>query len=220
MTTRTLLFAIALFLFNPLSYAEVEELSNTEMTEAYIKDGSIIFKQRNVAATPKKTIKVTIKAGQPVTTEAEEVSITDQSNASQYTLINQELNRDQGNRQLNKIDFNVSSLGLQIPEFTSAAQQAQMQYAQDLVRSGMGLTSGAEVTPEIMGQYLATFSGQSYGDPLGAQQLVTPNGVQFSMPNLGGQLDSGLFPSGNNSMNAEVTNQLLLFNLFFPQEQP
>jgi hypothetical protein len=194
MTTKTLLTAIALVLYQPFSHAEVQALSNTEMTAAYVKDGSIIFKQKNIVPSPKKTLKITVKAGKPVTTEAQQVAIADQSHSSQYTLINQALNRDQGNSQLNSIDFFQSSLGLQIPDATSAAQQAQMQYAQDLARYGLGLPAGTEITPVIMGQYLATFNGEIYNGPSGAQQIVTPDGLQFSIPNPNGQLNLGYSP--------------------------
>ena len=36
-------------LVSATSWAEVKELSNTEMTEAYIKDGAIVIKQKAVA---------------------------------------------------------------------------------------------------------------------------------------------------------------------------
>ena len=205
-------------LVSATSWAEVKELSNTEMTEAYIKDGAIVIKQKAVAPTPKKKLKIRVGPGEPVTTERDTVTSANQQNTAQYTLFNEELNRDLSDDQLRTNQLNQTLSGISIPDATSPAQQAQQQFAQDIVRNGLGLPSDSVITPELMGQYMATFAGQSTGDPLGAQQSITNNGFQFSIPNPGGQFDPGVFPSGDNSMNIETTNQQLIFNLIFPKE--
>ncbi len=218
MTTKRPLLAIICSVFSAMTWAEVKELNNTEMTEAYIKDGGIIIKQKTSAPIPKKKLKYKVGPGEPINTEADTATAINQQNAAQFTLLNEELNRDLSDEQLQNNQLNQSLSGISIPDAISPAQQIQQQYAQDIVRSGLGLPNGSEVTPEMMGQYLATFSGQSTGSPLGAQQTITNNGFQISIPNPGGQYDIGVFPSGDNSMNVETTNQQLIFNLIFPKE--
>ena len=205
-------------LFSSISYAEVKELSNTEMTEAYIKDGAIVIKQKAVTPTPKKKLNIKVGPGKAHTNEAEQVSSINQSNATQTAIINTEFNRELANGQLRDNDLNLNLQNLNITAPLTTAQQAQQTYAQDIVRSGLGLPSDTSITPEMMGQYLATFSGQTYGDVLGAHQTVNANGVQFIIPTSGSQLETGVFPSGDNSMNINSTNQQLIFNLFFPKE--
>lgn len=198
--------------------AEVKEMSNTEMTEAFIQDGAIVIKQKAIAPTPKKKLKYKVGPGEPITTEAESVSTANQHNAAQFTVLDNELNRDLSESQLRESQLNQTAAAVGISTYLSPAQQAQQQHAQDIVRAGLGLPAGSEITPEIMGQYLTTFSGQSYGDPLGAQQSVNANGFQITIPNPGGQYDAGVFPSGDNTMNVQTTDSQLIFNLIFPKE--
>jgi hypothetical protein len=218
MAIKTILTALALSLLSHISIAEVEELNNTEMTEAYIKDGSIVIKQRVVKAPPKKKLKFIVGPGEATVTEVQEVTAINQNNAAQYKTINQELIRDQESQKLASSDLYQASLGAQIPATMTTAQQAQQQYAQDLVRNGLGLPAGTEITPVKMGEYLATFNGSTYGDVLGAHQTVTPDGVQFIIPNVGGQFEAGIYPSGDNTMNLEATNSQLILNLLFPKQ--
>lgn len=211
-----LLFAFSLF--GSIAYGEVQELSNTEMTEAYIKDGAIVIKQKAIAPTPKKKLIIKAGPGEAPISEAEQVSIMIQGTTTQSSIINTELNRELTNRQLRDNEQNLNIQNLSIASPLTASQQAQQIYAQDLVRSGLGLSPEATITPEIMGQYLASFSGQTYGDTLGAHQTVNNNGIQFIVPTTSIQLETGVFPSGDNSMNINSTNQHLIFNLFFPKE--
>ncbi len=213
------MIAIICALFSAPLWAEVKELNNTEMTEAYIKDGSIIIKQRAITPTPKKTLKYKVGPGQPVTTEAEAVSDINQQNSSQQTMLNEELNRDLSNKQLQNNQLNQSLSDISIPDTLSPAQQIQQQYAQDIVRAGLGLPNGSNITPAMMGQYLSqTFTNPNTNNLLGTEQTITTNGFQISIPNPGGQYGVGVYPSGDDSMNVETTNQQLIFNLIFPKE--
>lgn len=209
---------LATLMYASSATAEIKELNNTEMTEAFIKDGTIIIKQKTVESSAKNTIKIKVGAGTPVINEAEQVSSLNNQNEDQYYLLNNELVNQLPEQQFRESQFNQSTQGFSIPEMQSPAQQSVQQHAQNIVRTGLGLPEGTDISNEMMGQYLASFSGQSYGDALGAQQTVTPNGIQFSVPITGANFETGVFPSGDNSMNVETTNQQLLFNLFFPKE--
>lgn len=198
--------------------AEVEELSNTEMTEAYIQDGAIVIKQRATTPTPKKQVTIKVGPGEPISSEADRVSAINTSNTNQSTIIGTELNNNLTSQQLQDNALNQSLQNLTFSAPLTSAQQAQQTYAQDLVRTGLGLPDGTSITPELMGQYLSTFNGQTYGNPIGAHQTVNTNGYQIVIPTAGAQLETGVFPSGDNSMNIDSTNQQLIFNLFFPKE--
>ncbi len=210
-----------LFLNSAYLWAQVEEMSNTEMTEAYIQDGAIIIKQ-NVKSAPigKKntSVKVNIGPGEPAISEAEQVLEQNQQNNHQSENVNRDFADQTATIQFNQFENNQTSNSFISPNFQSSAALSQQLRAQDLVRTGLGLPEGTEITQNLMVQYLTSFSGQSSGSPLGVTQSISNEGFHFSMPNPGGQIQSGVFPSGDNSMNVEVNNQQLIWNLIFPKE--
>lgn len=210
------LFSAVLFI-SAVASAEVQELSNTEMTEAYILDGSIIVKQKQVEPKPdaKTNKRITLSPGQPAISEADTVRELDQQ-ANQQTIYEQNLLQQQGEQQLRQQE-QANSNQLFISPQLNAAAQAQQAYAQNLVREGLGLPSGTQITPELMGQYLSSFAGQTTGDPLQAQQAITNSGFQFIIPNAGGEIKSGVYSSGDGSINVESNNSQIIFNLLFPK---
>ena len=204
-----------------LAQAEVTELSNTEMTEAYIQDGTIIIKHRAVETpSTKKKVNIKVGPGEPTIAEVDTLTSQQQDQRVQEGLIQQELTVLTSEQQLRNQDQTQALSALSIPTYQSDAQFQQQALAESLVRQGLGLPDGTEVTTDMMVQYLQGFSGQSVGDPLGAQQTITNTGIQISMPNPGGQIDSGVYPSGDQSMNVNATNQQIIFNLLFPQQNP
>jgi len=87
--------------------AQVEELSNTEMTEAYIKDGAIVVKQRQKLQTKKtKPIKVnlTVGPGEPAITQAEQVQEQDNQNISQNEFLKGSSTTPQINNNFNNLN--------------------------------------------------------------------------------------------------------------------
>ena len=210
------LFSTVLFI-SAVASAEVQELSNTEMTEAYILDGSIIVKQKKVEPKPeaKTNKRITLSPGTPAISEADTVRELDQQ-ANQQTIYEQNLLQRQGEQQLLQQE-QANSNQLFISPQLNAAAQAQQAYAQNLVREGLGLPSGTQITPELMGQYLSSFAGQTTGDPLQAQQAITNSGFQFIIPNTGGEIQSGIYSSGDGSINVESNNSQIIFNLLFPK---
>ncbi len=211
---------LTLALVSPYLWAQVEEMSNTEMTEAYIQDGAIVVKQRIQQKSEKQKLKVkiTVGPGQPAISEAEQVSELEQQNTHQNQPFNREFSDNAPQQQFNQLESNQATSSFITPNFQSNAAQAQQVRAQNLVRNGLGLPSDTQVTQELMVQYLSSFSGQSSGPALGVTQGITNDGYYFSLPNPGGQLPSGVFPSGDNSMNVDVTNQQVIWNLLFPKE--
>ncbi len=200
--------------------AQVEEMSNTEMTEAYIKDGAIVVKQR-IQTEPrekKKTVNVTVGPGEPAQSEAEIVFEQDSQNIQQNQTNNREFSVNTPQQQLNQFEQGQAISSFITPNFQSDSALAQQVRAQNLVRSGLGLPDDTQVTQELMVQYLTTFAGQSSGSPLGVTQSISADGFHFSTPNLGGQIPSGVFPSGDNSMNVEVNNQQIIWSLLFPKQ--
>lgn len=197
--------------------AQVEELSNTEMTEAYILDGSIIVKQKAVETNPNPAKKPAYKVGpgQPAISEAEQVFELDQQ-AIQQQQLDQTVTQQTSAQQLNQYEQANSTAVFIAPPLTPAAQAQQLQ-AQALVRDGLGLPEGTQITPEIMGQYLSTFAGQSTGNPLQAQQNITADSFQFVIPNPSG-IQNGSYTSGDGSMAVESNNAQIIFNLLFPKD--
>lgn len=220
MTIRYLFVLSCAFGFS-LANAEVTELSNTEMTEAYIQDGAIIIKQRPVQTNPapKQKVNITVGPGEPVVSEATKVGELEDSNNLQRSLIQQEYSNTNNTKQFDNFEFTQSVNGANTPVFQTTAQAQRDLHAQNLVRQGLGLPDGTDITQDMMVQYLQTFSGQTSGDVLGAHQVMTNNGLQIVIPNPGGQFESGVFPSGDQSMNVETTNQQIIFNLLFPKQQ-
>jgi len=207
-------------LANPYLWAQVEEMSNTEMTEAYIQDGAIVVKQRiqQKSEKQKPKVKITVGPGQPAISEAEQVSELEQQNTRQNQPFNREFSDNAPQQQFNQLESNQATSSFITPNFQSNAALAQQVRAQNLVRNGLGLPSDTQVTQELMVQYLTSFSGQSSGTALGVTQGITNDGYYFSLPNPGSQLPSGVFPSGDNSMNVDVNNQQVIWNLLFPKE--
>ncbi len=201
--------------------AQVEKMSNTEMTEAYIKDGGIIVKQRIKATTPEKnksSVKLTASPGEPAQSEAEVVFEQDHQNTQQNQTISREFTVNAPQQQLNQFEQSQAVASFTAPNFQSDIALAQQVRAQDFVRSGLGLSDDTQITTDLMVQYLTTFAGQSSGSPLGVTQSITAEGFHFSTPNTGGSIPSGVFPSGDNSMNVEVNNQQVIWSLLFPQQ--
>lgn len=213
------LLSLVAFIASTAVMAEVEELSNTEMTEAYILDGSIIVKQKSAQPKPSTAAPTRIKLGpgKPAVTEADTVRDLDQQ-AAQQTQYDQNILQNQTEQQLLQFEQTNNNQVFIAPQLSPAAQ-AQQAYAQNLVREGLGLPSGTQITPEHMGQYLSTFAGQSSGDPLQAQQTITSSGFQFIIPNPGAEIKSGIYSSGDNSINLESNNSQIIFNLLFPKNQ-
>ena len=213
------LFVTAL-LFTPMLHAEVRELSNTEMTEAYIQDGTIVIKHRAVNDDePKRKVNIKVGPGEPAVAEADTVTDLQQDQRQREGLVQQELTVLTSEQQLRNQEQTQALSSLSIASYQSDAQFQQQQLAEGLVRQGLGLPEGTEITTDMMVQYLQGFSGQSVGDPLGAQQTITNTGIQIIMPNPGGQIETGVYPSGDQSMNVNANNQQIIFNLLFPQQQ-
>ncbi len=204
---------LTLALVSPYLWAQVEEMSNTEMS-------AIVVKQRIQQKSEKQKLKVqiTVGPGQPAISEAEQVSELEQKNTHQNQPFNREFSDNAPQQQFNQLESNQATSSFITPNFQSNAAQAQQVRAQNLVRNGLGLPSDTQVTQELMVQYLTSFSGQSSGPALGVTQGITNDGYYFSLPNPGGQLPSGVFPSGDNSMNVDVNNQQVIWNLLFPKE--
>lgn len=198
--------------------AQIEELDNTQMTQAYIEDGTIVVKQKQVTPKPtanKKRIK--LGAGTPAVSQADQVRELTQQDESQYKSLDQDLANRSSVDQLEQFNQRQITSQMSIPDATSFAAQTQQAYAHDLVRTGLGLDSSTTVTTDLMVQYLSTFAGQTSGNPLGAQQSITANGIQISIPNPGGQIQTGIHPSADGNHSAEVTNGQIIWNLIFPQ---
>ncbi len=214
-------FTLVLVMASSCTWAQVEEMSNTEMTEAYIQDGALVVKQRIQPNSKKKQkikVKVTVGPGQPAISEAEMALQQEQQTTQQNQQFNREFSDNAPQQQISQFEHNQASSSFSTPNFQSNAALAQQVRAQNLVRSGLGLSDGTEITQDLMVQYLTSFSGQSSGSVLGVTQSISNDGFHFSTPNPGGQLPSGVFPSGDNSMNVEVNNQQVIWNLLFPKE--
>jgi len=220
MRILTTCLVLTLALVCPYLWAQVEEMSNTEMTEAYIQDGSIVIKQRiqQKAEQEKHKVKVTVGPGQPAVSEAEQVLELEQQNTRQHQPFDREFSDNAPQQQFTLFENNQATSSFITPNFQSNAAQAQQVRAQNLVRNGLGLPSDTQITQELMVQYLTGFSGQSSGLALGVTQGITNDGYYFSLPNPGGQLPNGVFPSGDNSMNVNINSQQVIWNLLFPKE--
>lgn len=210
-------FALTALTLQPC-LAQIEELDNTQMTQAYIEDGTIVVKQKRVAPKPAANNKrIKLSAGTPAVSQADQVRELTQQDESQYKSLDQDLANRSSVDQLEQFNQQQITSQMSIPDATSFAAQTQQAYAHDLVRSGLGLDSSTTVTTDLMVQYLSTFAGQTSGNPLGAQQSITANGIQISIPNPGGQIQTGIYPSADGNHSAEVTNGQIIWNLIFPQ---
>jgi len=216
----TSLISILLIGLSTTSFAEVEELSNTEMTEAYIQDGAVVvkqrIKQRPIKSTPIK-VNLTVGPGEPVISQSEQVLEQDRQNITQNLQLDKEISESSNQQQLLQFQLNQLTSGVTLQDAQSSTAIAQQTHAQDLVRQGLNLTDNTQITPDLMAQYLQTFTG-TYVTPNGSQQAITNQGYQFSTPNPNGQIDNAIYPIGN-TMSVEVTDQQVIWNLLFPQKQ-
>lgn len=218
MKYRYLTLALTAFALQPC-LAQIEELDNTQMTQAYIEDGTIVVKQKRVTPKPNSNKqRIKIGAGTPAVSQAEQVFEQTQQDESQYKSLNQDLASRSSVDQLEQFNQQQITSQMSIPDATSFAAQTQQAYAHDLVRSGLGLDSSTAITTDLMVQYLSSFAGQTSGNPLGANQSITANGIQISIPNPGGQIQTGIYPSADGNHSAEVTNGQIIWNLIFPQQ--
>jgi|GEM_PF-1695464 len=220
MRALTTYIVLTLVLASPYLWAQVEEMSNTEMTEAYIQDGALVVKQRiqQKLEQPKRKVNVTIGPGQPAISEAEQVLELEQQNTRQHQSFDRDFSDNAPQQQFSQFENSQATSSFTTPNFQSNAALAQQVRAQNLVRNGLGLPTDTQITQELMVQYLTGFSGQSSGSALGVTQGINNDGYYFSLPNPGGQFPSGVFPSGDNSMNVNVTSQQVIWNLLFPKE--
>ncbi len=211
--------ALLIISLSPTVLGQVEELSNTEMTEAYIKDGAIVVKQRVKQQAKKPTpikINLTVGPGEPTVTQAEQVQEQDKQNISQNERLERELNDSSSQQQLQQFELNQVSSSVTLQEMQNNTALAQQSRAHEIVRQGLGLTNDTQITTDLMAQYLQTFTG-TYVTPNGSQQLITDQGYQFSTPNPNGQLGTAIYPIGD-TMSVEVTDQQVIWNLLFPQK--
>ncbi len=199
--------------------AQVEELSNTEMTEAYIKDGAIVVKQRQKLQPKKATpikVNLTVGPGEPVITQAEQVQEQDSQNINQNEFLERELNDSSNQQQLQQFELNQISSNISIEALQNDVAINQQSRANEIVRQGLNLDSNAQITTDLMAQYLQTFTG-TYVAPDGSQQAITSQGYQFSTPNPNGQIGNAIYPIGD-IMSVEVNDQQVIWNLLFPQQ--
>lgn len=201
-----------------VTHAEVQELSNTEMTEAYIEDGGIIVKQKaKTRVEPKQKVRLNVRPGEPHIADEQVVQEREDTyqNTSETLLL--EMQRDTTRQQLEQNQLSQYNNSVFIPDLQSEAAVAQRAHAEDIVRNAMGLSADTQVTDIMMAQYLSTFNGQSSGTIQTFQHNATDTGFQFIIPNPGA-INPGLHTSGDGSMNVEVTNQQIIWNFIYPRE--
>lgn len=206
---------VTLSLTSAVALAQVEELSNSEMTEAFIKDGNIVIKQKPVVQPrqPEQTLNIKVGPGEPIVSEAEQEQQRERQQYQQRVLIDQEL-PNTANDQLTNYELRSNSQ-LVIPALQSETARQQREYAQELVRDGLNLPDDTTITNQHMAQYLNTFQGQSTGQLLGPQQTFTAEGFEFVIPTPG-NYPTGVYTSGNGTVELETTNQQLIFKLLYP----
>ncbi len=214
---------IPIIFFSEAVFAEVEELNNTEMTQAYIEDGAIVIKQRSISPRPDKekpALDFKVGPGQPSVAE-NELAIEQNT---QNSILNQQLNYEvidsAPQRQLSNFEARASTSGVILPAYQTNAALAQEARVNDIVRDGLGLTDDTQITQELMVQYISSFEGETTNNLAGPQQSITANGLQISAPNPGGRLDPVFYTSGDNSMSAEITRQQVIWNLLLPKQEP
>lgn len=195
--------------------AQVEELSNSEMTEAFIKDGNIVVKQKAVTPQPKaeQAINIKVGPGEPVVSETDKERLRQRQQYQQQVLIEQEL-PNKASDQLTNYQIRNNSM-LTLPALQSETAKQQREYAQELVRDGLNLPDGTAITNQHMAQYLNTFQGQSTGQLMGPQQTFTADGFEFVIPNPG-NYPTGVHTSGDGTIQLETSNQQLIFKLLYP----
>ncbi|WP_396586296.1 hypothetical protein [Bermanella sp. R86510] len=213
---RSTVLSFALFL-STNSFAQVEELSQSEMTEAYVQDGNIIIKQSPKQAVEQKSThkaNLTVGPGKPVVSPNEAAQNRNTEQYREQQLLEQQMPQA-AQQQLQQIESS-NQQQYTIPSFMSPAQQAQQAHAHNLVREGLNLPQDTPITNQLMAQYLQSFSGQSTGAPLGPQQTISADSFQFIIPNPG-QYKTGTYTSGDGSISVESNQQNIIFNLLYPQ---
>ena len=199
---------------------EVQELNNTEMTEAYIQDGAIVVKQRQKQRqkTPSPIkVNLTVSAGEPAITQAEQVLEQDSQNVRHNEQLDRELTESSNQQQTLQFELNHVNSSVSLQSLESDIALAQQSRANEIVRQGLSLGANTQITTDLMAQYLQTFTG-TYISPNGSQQTITDHGYQFSTPNPNGQIGNAIYPIGD-TMSVEVTDQQVIWNLLFPQKQ-
>jgi len=219
MTMTTLL---GMALISCVSHAEVEELDNTEMTEAYVEDGGIVVKQRakkkvEAKANEGAKVRINVRPGEPHLDEAATTQAQEQQYQNSNDAVLRELQRDTTAQQLEQNDLSGYNSAVTLPIAQSDAAIAQRAHAEQIVRDQMGLAADTQVTDAMMAQYLASFNGQSSGTIQTFQHNATDTGFQFIIPNAG-NYNPSTHNSGDGSINVEVTNQQIIWNFVYPQQ--
>lgn len=215
---KTLLVLLSSCLTINIGYA-AEEMSSTEMTEAYIEDGGIIIKQKPVSR-PADT-----KAGKPLKVSPGEAVVSgktleeSQLRSDQTTAnsIEYELGRETAFQQLESQRRDTISQGSEIEGYASASQLERQAYADSIIRDQLNLSSDTQVTQEHLQQFLnqSNLIGIN-GDPSGLQQGNTGQSFQFIMPNPG--YTPGQHGSDTDSVSLQVTNDKIIWQFNYPQQ--
>ncbi|MCP5325634.1 MAG: hypothetical protein H7A09_04795 [Oceanospirillaceae bacterium] len=215
---KTLPLIITTCLAAPLCMA-AEEMTSTEMTEAYIQDGAIVIKQRPAQRNPQQTSNKNMKVspGQPLVsgkTLEESQLRSDQTTANS---IEYELGREIAFQQLESQRRDSISQGSDIEGYASAAQLERQEYVDNIIRSQLNLSSDTQVTQKHLQQYLnqSDLLGIN-GNPAGLQQGNTGQSFQFIMPNPG--YTPGQHGSSNDSVSLQVTNDKIIWQFNYPQQ--
>lgn len=210
--------ALLIFFISNISWAQVEELNNTEMTEAYIEDGTIVVKQKTVSVQPPPKTPVNYKIGKidPANPEQENAQESQQQTAGSLNLLQQDTQQQHTELQLQGFDQSQSIRHIAIDPIMSPVAQSQQEAAYAIVRNGLNLPSDTAITPDLLSQYLSGFTGQSTGNPLSAQQTISNTGIQFVIPN-NQQIIPGSHTSGDGNINTQINDQQLLLNIIFPK---
>lgn len=196
-----------------------EEMSSTEMTEAYIEDGAIIIKQKQVSRPSNN------KAGKPVKITPGEAVVSaktleeSQLRSDQTTAnsIEYELGRETAFQQLESQRRDTISQGSEIEGYASAAQLERQAYADSIIRDQLNLSDDTQITQAHLQQFLnqPELLGIN-GDPAGLQQGNTGQSFQFIMPNPG--YTPGQHGGSSDSVSLQVTNDKIIWQFNYPQQ--
>ncbi len=222
MHKQTIGFALPLIFLSNMVLAQVEELNNTEMTQAYIEDGAIVIKQRirtNQKLKKKQEADFKLGAGEPAI--GEEVQIKERS--AQNNALNQQLQYEiidsAPQRQLTQFEQQSATADVTLIPYQSNTVLTEQARVDNIVRDGLGLADSIPITQDLMVQYITSFSGESSNNLSGPQQIVTDYGLQISAPNPDGRLEPGIFFTGDNSMSAEINQQQIIWKLLLPIQE-
>jgi hypothetical protein len=98
---------LTLTLFGVDLLAQVKEMNNTEMTEAYIHNGAIVIKQRvnaNSQEKKKTNVNITVGPGKPAISEASPALKQDSANTQRNQTFNREFSNNTPQQQLNQFE--------------------------------------------------------------------------------------------------------------------